>query len=111
MESLPPVGNVLHKVNRLVAAIIRAIYFERIGALRRLYLFALTSSPRDIDRGPIMEQNPSFPSPEELKAKLSEFMKSNFGDKVSFATFTQPEPAERGVEEKPPRNTEEQFVF
>ena len=38
-------------------------------------------------------------------------MKMNFGDKVSFATYTEPEPAESGVEEKPPRNTEEQFVF
>jgi hypothetical protein len=37
-----------------------------------------------------MEQNPPFPSPEELKSKLSEFMKSNFGDKVAFTTFTQP---------------------
>ena len=34
-----------------------------------------------------MNQNPPFPTPEELQAKLSEFMKSNFGDKVSFATF------------------------
>src|SRR4051794_6482134 len=43
-----------------------------------------------------MDKNPPFPSPEELKAKLSEFMKSNFGDKVSFATFAQPETAEAG---------------
>ncbi len=52
----------------------------------------------------LMEQNPPFPSPEELKSKLSEFMKSNFGDKVSFSTFTQPETAEAGGEEKPSRN-------
>ena len=58
-----------------------------------------------------MSQNPPFPSPEELKAKLSEFMKTNFGDKVSFATYTEPETAEAGAEEKPPRNAEEQFVF
>src|SRR6267378_3218856 len=58
-----------------------------------------------------MTQNPPFPSPEELKAKLSEFMKTNFGDKVSFATYTEPETAEAGAEEKPPRNAEEQFVF
>ena len=31
-----------------------------------------------------VNQNPPFPSPEELQAKLSEFMKTNFGDKVSF---------------------------
>ena len=79
MKSLPPVRSVSHKVNKLLAATFRAIFFERIHLPRRLYLFALISSPRDIDRGPTMEQNPSFPSPEELKTKLSEFMKSNFG--------------------------------
>ena len=50
-----------------------------------------------------MNQNPPFPTPEELQAKLSEFMKSNFGDKVSFATFAQPERAEAGDDEKPVR--------
>jgi ATP-dependent Clp protease ATP-binding subunit ClpX len=58
-----------------------------------------------------MSQNPPFPSPEELKAKLSEFMKTNFGDKVSFATYTEPETTEAGTEEKPKRNDDEQFVF
>jgi ATP-dependent Clp protease ATP-binding subunit ClpX len=60
-----------------------------------------------------MEQNPPppFPSPEELKAKITEFMKSNFGDRVSVATFTQPEPAESGVEEKPEKTDHEEFVF
>src|SRR2546430_4681669 len=59
-----------------------------------------------------MEQNPPpFPSPEELKAKITEFMKSNFGDRVSVATFTQPEPAESGVEEKPEKVDHEEFVF
>src|SRR5437868_121741 len=58
-----------------------------------------------------MSQNPPFPSPEELKAKLSEFMKTNFGDKVSFATYTEPETAGAGAEEKPARNVEDQFVF
>jgi endopeptidase Clp ATP-binding regulatory subunit ClpX len=58
-----------------------------------------------------MSQNPPFPSPEELKAKLSEFMKTNFGDKVSFATYTEPETAEGAAEEKPKRNDDEQFVF
>ena len=58
-----------------------------------------------------MSQNPPFPSPEELKAKLSEFMKTNFGDKVSFATYTEPETVEAGAEEKPKRNNDEQFFF
>src|SRR6187401_423112 len=60
-----------------------------------------------------MTQNPPFPSPEELKAKLSEFMKTNFGDKVSFQTYTEPAPetAEAGAEEKRERPEHEQFVF
>src|SRR6202162_6102203 len=60
-----------------------------------------------------MEQNPPppFPSPEELKARITEFMKSTFGDRVSVATFPQPEPAESGSEEPPPRTSGEEFVF
>src|SRR5881628_3317429 len=58
-----------------------------------------------------MNQNPPFPTPEELQTKLSEFMKSNFGDKVSFATFPQPERAEAGDEEKPAKPDGEEFVF
>src|SRR6201987_5867961 len=59
-----------------------------------------------------MEQTPPpFPSPEELKSKIAEFMKSNFGDRVSFATFTAPEPAETGTEEKTARVEGEEFVF
>jgi len=59
-----------------------------------------------------MEQNPPpFPSPEELKTKISEFMKSNFGDRVSFATFTAPEQAESTGEEKPVKIDKEDFVF
>src|SRR3954447_4276157 len=59
-----------------------------------------------------MEQNPPpFPSPEELKSKIAEFMKSNFGDRVSFATFTSPEPAETGTEEKTSRIEGDEFVF
>src|SRR2546423_5632730 len=57
-----------------------------------------------------MSQNPPFPTPEELQSKLSEFMKSNFGDKVSFATFAQPEAAETG-EEKPIKQSGDHFVF
>jgi ATP-dependent Clp protease ATP-binding subunit ClpX len=58
-----------------------------------------------------MTQNPPFPSPEELKAKLSEFMKTNFGDKVAFTTYTEPETAEAPTEEKPRAVSDEQFVF
>ena len=58
-----------------------------------------------------MNQNPPFPTPEELQTKLSEFMKSNFGDKVSFATFAQPERAEEGEEEKPVHQSGDHFVF
>ena len=62
-----------------------------------------------------MEQKPPppFPSPEELKTKISEFMKSNFGDSVSFATFAPPEPetAEATGEDKPAPIDPEEFVF
>jgi ATP-dependent Clp protease ATP-binding subunit ClpX len=62
---------------------------------------------------PSMTQNPPFPSPEELKAKLSEFMKTNFGDKVAFTTYTEPQTAEAEApaDEKPRADADEQFVF
>jgi ATP-dependent Clp protease ATP-binding subunit ClpX len=59
-----------------------------------------------------MEQNPPpFPTPEELKSKIAEFMKSNFGDRVSFATFPAPEAAEAAGEEKPEKVDGDEFVF
>src|SRR5438270_2325140 len=58
-----------------------------------------------------MTQNPPFPSPEELKAKLSEFMKTNFGDKVAFTTYTEPDVAEAPAQEKPRPANDDQFVF
>jgi ATP-dependent Clp protease ATP-binding subunit ClpX len=58
-----------------------------------------------------MTQNPPFPSPEELKSKLADFMKTNFGDKVSFATYTEPEAAEAISDEKTKSIGDEQFVF
>jgi endopeptidase Clp ATP-binding regulatory subunit ClpX len=61
-----------------------------------------------------MEQKPPppFPSPEELKTKISEFMKSNFGDRVSFATFAAPEAAEdSSSEEEPVKMDGQEFVF
>src|SRR6185369_8858912 len=57
-----------------------------------------------------MEQNPSFPSPEALKSKLAEFMKSNFGDRVAFTSMTQPDMAETEAEEKVPEDTKD-FEF
>jgi endopeptidase Clp ATP-binding regulatory subunit ClpX len=58
-----------------------------------------------------LNQNPPFPTPEELQSKLSEFMRSNFGDKVSFASFAQPERADAGDEEKPAKASGGEFVF
>src|SRR5213083_2396536 len=61
-----------------------------------------------------MEQNPpppQFPSPEELKAKITEFMKQNFGDRVSVATFAEPEAAAAEEEEKPEKTDHEEFEF
>jgi len=59
-----------------------------------------------------MEQNPPpFPSPEELKAKIAEFMKSNFGNHVSVATFGAPEQAHASGEEKTAKMDGDEFVF
>src|SRR6266404_3544031 len=61
-----------------------------------------------------MEQNPpppTFPSPEELKTKITEFMKQNFGDRVSVAAFPAPEPAEAEPEEKAEKIDNQQFEF
>src|SRR2546429_1406407 len=61
-----------------------------------------------------MEQNPpppTFPSPEELKTKITEFMKENFGDRVSVATFPAPEPAAAEMEEKPEKIDNQEFEF
>ncbi|HEY1582012.1 MAG TPA: AAA family ATPase, partial [Chthoniobacterales bacterium] len=38
-------------------------------------------------------------------------MKTNFGEKVSFASFAQPERAEAGDEEKPAKSSDDKFVF
>ena len=52
---------------------------------------------------------PPFPSPEELKSKLTEFMKSNFGDRIAFTSVAQPDMAETG--EKAPPEEAEEFEF
>src|SRR5207248_1831604 len=58
-----------------------------------------------------MDQTPPFPSPEELKSKLAEFMKSNFGDRVAFTTLTQPDTVETGAERKSPPEETKEFEF
>src|SRR5213080_3840086 len=54
---------------------------------------------------------PSFPSPEELKARITEFMKQNFGDRVSVATFAEPEQAAAEDEEKIEKADHKEFEF
>ena len=54
---------------------------------------------------------PPFPSPEDLKAKITEFMKQNFGDRVSVATFAEPEPATTEEDDKPEKTDHEEFEF
>src|SRR4029079_3545863 len=54
---------------------------------------------------------PPFPSPEELKSKITEFMKQNFGDRVSVATITEPEPAVDEEDEKPEKTEQREFEF
>src|SRR5216117_3352239 len=57
-----------------------------------------------------MEQNPPpFPSPEELKAKITEFMKQNFGEPVAVTTFAESEPAVAADEEKPEKIERREF--
>src|SRR5690242_1860771 len=62
-----------------------------------------------------MSQNPPppqpFPSPEELKSKITEFMKQNFGDRVSVATITEPEPAAAEEDEKTEKTEHKHFEF
>jgi ATP-dependent Clp protease ATP-binding subunit ClpX len=60
-----------------------------------------------------MEQNPPppFPSPEELKSKITEFMKQNFGDRVSVATFAEPAPAAAVEDETPEKTDHPEFEF
>src|SRR6516165_9535487 len=61
-----------------------------------------------------MEQNPPppvFPSPEELRTKIAEFMKQNFGDGVSVAAFPAPEPAESEIDERADKLDSQEFKF
>jgi ATP-dependent Clp protease ATP-binding subunit ClpX len=58
---------------------------------------------------PFLMSEPKMPTPEELQKKLNEFMKSNFGNQVSFTTFAQPEPA--GLDDGEQEKTPDQFAF
>src|SRR5437773_5844400 len=54
---------------------------------------------------------PPFPSPEELKTKITEFMKQNFGDRVSVATIAEPEQATAEEDEKAEKAEHQEFEF
>src|SRR5213594_2317478 len=54
---------------------------------------------------------PPFPSPEELKTKITEFMKQNFGDRVSVATIAEPEQATAEEDEKSEKADHKEFEF
>ena len=54
---------------------------------------------------------PNFPSPEELQQKLSEFMKSQFGNHVSVSTQTGPVPDDAGVASDGAGKNDDVFEF
>jgi endopeptidase Clp ATP-binding regulatory subunit ClpX len=75
-------------------------------------IVAMVDFPATLCVRQTMEQTPPpFPSPEELKTKIAEFMKQNFGDRVSVQTFMQPEPAETATDEKQENTEHEEFEF
>ena len=53
----------------------------------------------------------NLPTPEEIQRKLGDFLKSNFGDKVAFSTFTQPETSESGTPEPPATDEARPDIF
>ena len=57
------------------------------------------------------ESDKTFPSPEEIQRKLSDFLKSSFGDKVSFTTFAQPEAADGNPAAPAPDAAEPPDIF
>src|SRR6266487_6064486 len=86
------------------------------GIPRSRFIFtralAIVDFSRDYLRRHPMEQSPPpFPSPEELKAKITEFMKQNFGERVAVTTFAEPEPAVAADEEKPEKIERREFEF
>src|SRR5467141_2976800 len=60
-----------------------------------------------------MEQNPPppFPSPEELKTKITEFMKQNFGDRVSVVAVSLKKKTAEVEDEKPEKTDHPEFEF
>src|SRR5205809_1037049 len=58
-----------------------------------------------------MDKTPPFPSPEDLKSKHAEFMKSNFGDRVAFTTLTQTDTVETENDDKSPPEEAKEFEF
>ena len=48
-----------------------------------------------------------MPTPDDIQKKLGEFMRTQFGDKVHFASFTPPASAEAGTPEEPPAKATE----
>ena len=52
-----------------------------------------TQGEPEVPHHPKAEGEHGLPTPEEIQRRLGDFLKSNFGDKVSFTTFTQPETA------------------
>jgi len=54
---------------------------------------------------------PNFPSPEELQKKLSDFMKSQFGNHVSVSTQVSPSPEETGGNTEIPLRDDQVFEF
>ena len=58
---------------------------------------------------PLHMSDPRLPTPDELRSKLAEFMKSNFGDQVSVHTMREPEAAD--TELPPQRSTGDIFSF
>ncbi len=56
--------------------------------------------------------DPKFPTPEELQKKLTEFMKSQFGNQVQLTSFIQPETSESDPEgEETPAAKTDVFEF
>jgi len=57
----------------------------------RELVIALASSDRILHDMPGKDDDKThFPDPEEITRKLSDFLRSNFGENVSFTTMTEP---------------------
>src|SRR5437762_8488443 len=54
---------------------------------------------------------PPFPSPEELKTKITEFLKKNIGDRVSVATHAEKDTGTAVEDEKPEKADHNEFEF